>query len=185
LEIIFFNAKITPMGILGVIVTLFGVYFLNIKKAQVSFWKPFTLLFEDAGMRYALFAALLLAPALLFFKITIGLSDPYFPAFTNFGFAALCVLPLVRKVPATKYKSIAAHWKSFVLMGLFACLSTVFTSIGFQKSFVTYVEAVKQSEVLLALFAGIIFFKEHERVKNIWLGCCVIILGICLVIFSR
>ncbi len=184
LEIIFLSAKIAPVGILGVFITVVGVYLLNIEKARVSFWKPFMLLLEDKRLKYALLSAVFLAPSLLFFKITVNLSDPYFPAFTNYLFATLFTLPAVLKFSKSSLKSYEKHWKGFVGMGFFAFLSTVLATIGYQKSFATYVEAVKQTEVLFALVAGIIFFKEREKVKKIWIGCCVIIIGISLVIIG-
>ena len=185
LEIILLKAQINILGILGVIVTFIGIYLLNIKKARTSLWKPFTLIFENKGMKYALLSAIFLAPSFLSFKITVDLSDPYFPAFTNYFFATLFTLPAVLKMSKPSYTSYRKYWKNFIVMGFFAFLSTVLATIGYQQSFATYVEAVKQSEVLFALVAGIIFFKEREKVKEIWLGCCVIIVGICLVIFSN
>jgi len=184
LEIIFLKAHVSIISVLGIFTTVFGMYLLNITKAKVSFWKPFTLLFTDNGMRYALLAAMTLAPSILFFKITVDLTDAYFPAFTNYFFASLLTLPAVLKMTKGKYKNYLKYWKAFVVMGFFAFLSTILATIGYKVSLATYVESVKQSEILFALVAGLLFFKEKERVKEIWLGCCVIIVGITFVIWG-
>jgi uncharacterized membrane protein len=184
LEIIFLKAHFTFLSILGIFITALGVYLLNITKAKASFLKPFSMLLTDKGMRYAFLSALTLAPSFLFFKITVDLTDPYFPAFTNYLFATLFTLSAVFKMSKTHYRKYIRYWKAFMIMGFLAFLSTVLATIGYKVSLATYVESVKQSEVLFTLLAGIIFFKEKEKVKEIWLGCCVIIAGIFLVILN-
>ena len=44
----------------------------------------------------------------------------------------------------------------------------------------SYVEAVKQVEVLLALAIGHIFFKETATIREIWMGTVVMLAGLVL-----
>jgi uncharacterized membrane protein len=49
----------------------------------------------------------------------------------------------------------------------------------------SYVEAVKQIEILLALLIGWLVFGEGARIRQIWLGCAVMLLGIVILILGK
>lgn len=67
LGIIFLNEKVTIISVLGILITVTGVYLLNIKKAKVSWWEPFIMLYKNKGLLFALLAGVLLAPVSIFF----------------------------------------------------------------------------------------------------------------------
>ena len=49
----------------------------------------------------------------------------------------------------------------------------------------SYVEAVKQIEIVLALVIGWLMFGEGARIRQIWLGCAVMLAGIVILIVGR
>ena len=53
------------LGLLGILVSMLGVYLLNIQKSRVSVWAPLRELFVDRGLRYTLVAAVFYAPAVV------------------------------------------------------------------------------------------------------------------------
>jgi uncharacterized membrane protein len=65
-------------------------------------------------------------------------------------------------------------------LGLFACLSSICQSLAYQMTLTSYVEAVKQAEVLFALAIGYVVFYERARVWAILPGSLVIMAGIIL-----
>ena len=69
-------------------------------------------------------------------------------------------------------------------MGFFAGAPTIFGNLTYVRSIAAYVEEVKQIEIPLALSAGILFFKERERVQEIWLGCLILLAGLLFLIFA-
>jgi uncharacterized membrane protein len=49
-------------------------------------------------------------------------------------------------------------------------------------TFASYVESIRQTEVLLAIFIGYVFFKEKERFWEVFLGGSIIISGLVILI---
>ena len=46
-------------------------------------------------------------------------------------------------------------------------------------------EAVKQVEILIALVIGYLVFGEGARIRAIWLGCVVMLVGMILLVLGR
>lgn len=183
LEILFLNEKVSLMGFIGLTTSLIGVYLLNIKKAHASLLEPIKMLYRDKGLRYALIAGLLLAPVSLFYKKTILLTDPYFPLFTNFVSGSIFMLIPVLFKSRQHLKALSKHQIPLWSMGFLAFVTTLASNIAYSQTVAAYVEAVKQSEIIFGLLAGMFFFKEHEKIKEIWLGSLIIIGGILILIF--
>ena len=107
-------------------------------------------------------------------------SDPYFANLMAYLAASLTVLPLVLRRSARYFVHIPRYWSSFFGMGLFACLSSVCQSLAYQMTLTSYVEAVKQAEILLALAIGYVVFQERARVWAILPGSLTMMCGIVL-----
>jgi uncharacterized membrane protein len=182
--VIFLDETVTSTGIAGILLSLFGVYLLNVRRARLSVTEPVLLLLREKGMRYALLAALTLTPTILLFKNTAQLGDPYFSTLTNYIFASLLILPLVVKKSAGHIIVLPRYLGRFLSMGFFAATATIFGSLGYVRSVAAYVEAVKQVEIPITLAVGVLFFNERERVEAIWPGCIILVIGFLLLIFS-
>ena len=174
----------SPLGLLGILVSLLGVYLLNIHKSRVSLWAPLSELFVDRGLRYAVVAAVLYAPAVVLIKQIIMHSDPYFANLLAYTAASLTVLPLAIRRSARHFGQITQHWPSFLGLGLFACLSSVCQSLAYQMTLTSYVEAAKQAEILFALAIGYVVFQERARVRTILPGSLTTMFGIVLLHLS-
>jgi uncharacterized membrane protein len=178
----FFTLGETPSlpGFVGILVSMLGVYLLNIQKSRVSVWAPLRELFIDRGLRYTLVAAVFYAPSVVLVKQLIVYSDPYFANLMAYLAASLTVLPLVLQRSGQHFGQIPRYWKSFLNMGLFACLSSVCHSLAYQMTLTSYVEAVKQAEILFALGIGYAVFQERARVRAILPGSLTMMCGIAL-----
>jgi uncharacterized membrane protein len=170
----------SPLGLGGILVSMSGVYLLNVHKSRISLWAPLQELFIDRGLRYTLLAAAMYAPSVVFLKQGIVRSDPYFANLMAYIAASLTVLPLVLRHSTAHFAQIPRYWSSFCGMGLFACLSSVCHSIAYTLTLTSYVEAVKQAEILFALVIGYMVFHERARVRTILPGSLTMLIGIAL-----
>jgi drug/metabolite transporter (DMT)-like permease len=182
--VLFLHETISPGGTAGILVSLFGVYLLNMRRARLSLAEPIVLLLREKGMRYALLAALTITPTILLFKKTAQLGDPFFCTLTNYIFASLLIFPLIIKKSASHLAVIPQYLGRFFALGLFGAAATIFGTFGYIRSAAAYVEAVKQIEIPVTLAVGVLFFNERERVQTIWPGCIILMIGLFILIFA-
>ena len=180
--VLFLHETISPGGTAGILVSLFGVYLLNMRRARLSLAEPILLLLREKAMRYALLAALTITPTILLFKKTAQVGDPFFSTLTNYIFASLLIFPLVIKKSARHLVALPRYSGRFFAMGLFGATATIFGSLGYIRSAAAYVEAVKQIEIPVTMAVGVIFFNERERVQAIWPGCIILMIGLFILI---
>jgi drug/metabolite transporter (DMT)-like permease len=170
----------SPVGIAGVLLSAVGVYLVNVRQARLSPWAPFTVLFTDRGLRYTLLSTLFYAPSVLTIKHAILLSDPYAGTLGGYVAACLWVTPLVLLTSRPQFAEVPRHLREFVGLGLFAALTTVTQGIAYTLTLSSYVEAVKQVEILLALLIGGLAFGERQIAREIAPGACVMLAGMVL-----
>jgi drug/metabolite transporter (DMT)-like permease len=170
----------SPLGLAGVLLSTAGVYLLNVRRARISLLAPLVALVIDPGLRWTLVAAFFYAPSVLTIKEAALLSDPYTASLGCYVAASLVVTPLVLVTSRRHFRQVPAHWKAFVGLGLFAALTTVCQAIAYTMTLSSYVEAVKQIEVLFALAIGAVVFGERQRVREISLGAGVMLAGMVL-----
>ncbi|HKI97992.1 MAG TPA: DMT family transporter [bacterium] len=170
----------SAMGLAGVGVSVLGVYLINVHRARVSFWAPLASLVQDPGQRWTLLAGFGYGIAVVLIKKMALLSDPVFAVFVGYVFCSAFVTPWAIYKSARHFRQIGRYWKSFVGMGLCSALSTLFGTTAYTLTVAAYVEAVKQVEILLALAIGYLVFQEGARIRTIWAGTVVIMMGMVL-----
>ena len=170
----------TALGIAGVLLSMVGVYLLNVHRARISPWAPLAVLVTDPGMRYTLLAACFFAPSVVTIKYAMQLSDPYMGTLGGYVAASLLITPLVLYTSWRRFAEVPRHWKAFLGLGFFASLTTVTQGIAYLLTLSSYVEAVKQVEILFALGVGAVFFGERQTVREILPGAVVMLAGMVL-----
>ena len=180
----FFTLGETPsaMGLAGIGITLAGVYVLNISRVKISPWEPIRVLLTDKGQRYALCSAIMYAPSVVTFKWAVLTSNVSFGTLGCYIAATLVVLPIVLKNSARHFRQIPRLWKSFLSLGLFAALTNLTQGEAYRIQLSSYVEAVKQVEILFALAMGYVIFGERERMREIALGAVIVLAGVVLLV---
>jgi drug/metabolite transporter (DMT)-like permease len=168
------------LGVAGVLLSASGVYLLNVRSARVSLLAPLRVLFTDRGQRYTLVAALLYAPSVITIKKAILASNTAVGTFGTYLAASLIVTPLALTTSARHFKAIPRYWKEFVALGLFAALTTLSQGKAYTLTLSSYVEAVKQIEILFAMAIGVLAFGEGQKVRESALGAVVMLLGMVL-----
>jgi uncharacterized membrane protein len=75
------------------------------------------------------------------------------------------------------FAQLPRHWREFVALGLFAALTTISQGQAYTLTLSSYVEAVKQVEILFAMAIGVLAFGEAQRVRESALGATVMLVG--------
>ena len=170
----------STLGLAGVLVSMLGVYLLNIHRAKVSFWAPLTALVREPGQRWTLLAAMGYAPSVVLIKDMALMSSPGYAVFMGYVACSLLVTPYTLLRSARHFRQVTRHWRDFIGLGLFSALSTWFGTTAYTLTMSSYVEAVKQVEVVLALVIGYVVFKEGARIRLIWPGTVIMLAGLAL-----
>lgn len=182
----FFTLEERPsaLGVTGVIVSVAGMYLINVTRARVSLWAPLLSLVRDPGQRYTLGAALFYAPAVIFIKKLALLSSPSFAVFAGYVCCSVIITPFALWRSGRHFRQIGTYWPSFVGLGVFAAISTLLGTRAYTLTVSSYVEAVKQLEMLMALAIGALVFGEGARIRQIWLGTVVMLLGMVMLVLG-
>jgi len=170
----------SALGAAGVLLSAAGVYLLNVSRARLSPWEPLVVLVTDRGQRYTLLAAFFYAPSVITIKQAIVASDPATGTFGGYAVASLIMTPLALRTSARHFGAVPRHWKAFGALGLFAALTTLTQGAAYVMTLSSYVEAVKQVEILFAMAIGIVAFGEAQRVRESALGAVVMLVGMVL-----
>jgi len=144
----------SALGITGVLLSALGVYLLNIRRARVSPWAPLVVLVTDAGQRYTLLSALFYAPSVITIKQATLASDAATGTLGCYLAASLILTALALRTSAHHFRAVPRYWKEFVSLGLFAALTTILQAKAYTLTLSSYVEAVKQIEILFAMAVG-------------------------------
>jgi drug/metabolite transporter (DMT)-like permease len=170
----------TALGVSGVVLSALGVYLLNVSRARISPWAPLVVLVRDRGQRWTLVAALFYAPSVIMIKQAILASSPAAGTFGGYLAASLIMTPVALATSGRHFAAIPRHWKEFVALGLFAALTTMSQGWAYTLTLSSYVEAVKQVEILFAMAVGVLAFGERQRVRESALGAVVMLVGMVL-----
>jgi uncharacterized membrane protein len=172
--------KPTTLGVGGVLLSTLGVYLLNVNRARRGFWEPLTVLFTDRGQRYTLLAACFYAPSVITIKQAILASSAAMGTLGGYLAASALMTPVALATSRRHFAALSLHWKEFVALGLFAALTTISQGRAYTLTLSSYVEAVKQVEILFAMAIGILVFGEAQRVRESALGALAMLLGMVL-----
>jgi len=83
------------------------------------------------------------------------------------------------------FTAVPGHWKEFVALGLFAALTTITQGAAYTMTLSSYVEAVKQVEIIFAMAIGVILFGEAQRVRESAVGAVVMLVGMALLVLAK
>jgi drug/metabolite transporter (DMT)-like permease len=170
----------TALGVAGIAISMIGVYLLNVNRAHLAWWAPLSVLVTDRGLRWTLLAALFFAPSVITIKWAMQCSDPYMGTLGGYLAASLVVTPIVLVTSRRHFTEVPRYWKAFVSFGLFAALTTVTQGRAYLLTLSSYVEAVKQVEILFALAIGVAVFGEKQTARDIVPGALVMLAGVAL-----
>lgn len=175
----------TPLGLLGVVVTACGIYFLHFDQDTKHILSPFFAVRNNRGLQYMLVFVFSQAIVASLQRLAIDNSNVYF--YTSFFqlFWALLFIPLVYFVNPKEFRSIfnfKAIKKLFPVGGLDALQVFAF-NIGLTLALPVYIYSIQNTSILFAALFGFLFFKE--KVKNHLVPILIILTGITLLSFAQ
>ncbi len=152
----------TPLGILGIIITVFGIYYLNFDHDTKNILSPFIALKNNRGVQYVLIFAVSQAFVTSLAKLGIDKSNLLF--YTSFYqlFWAVCFLPVAYFANPKEFRSIfnVRDLKRLFPVGGLDALQVLAQNIAFVLTLPVYVQSVQNTSILFASFFGWYFFKE-------------------------
>jgi len=168
------------MGLFGILLSVVGVYILQIDKKAKGWLEPFKEIFRDRGLLLAFLVAVIWGISSTFDKVAVQHSNGYFFSGLSGIIFTLVLTPFVFKsLLQTKVK----HFKQLALFGTSQGISVLLQMIALPLTFVSYVVAIKLSSSSMGVLFGKLIFKE-EHFKERMVGSLIILVGIFLIIFS-
>src|SRR5207244_2664685 len=159
--------------------------FLLPSALATAFLTSWPALRSDRRQRDTLLAAFFYAPSVITIKQSILASNTASWTFGAYLAASLIMTPLALTTSARHFSAVPRFWKEFVALGLFAALTTMSQGKAYTLTLSSYVEAVKQIEILFAMGAGILFFGEAQRVRESARGAVVMLAGMVLLALAK
>ncbi len=175
----------TAWGLVGILLTVLGVYLLALKRSDMgslkSFVKPWIRLGQSKGARFALLVAVLGSISLNFDKLVVLHSTPTLRGALVFFVVAIAVWGFSvvtgrwRKLDKTLFLPLFG-------IGLLIGLSNVLMDWGFLFGIVPYVASLKRFQIIVtSILAGIFLHEKDWPIRII--ASVVIVLGILLIAF--
>lgn len=183
----FFINHLLPntLGLIGIFITVFGIYFLNFDHDTKHLLSPFFAIKNNRGLQYVLIFVLSQAFVVSFQKLGIDNSNVYF--YTSFFqlFWAICFLPFVFFVNPKEFLSIFTFTnlrRLFPVGGLDA-VQVLAQNIAYSFTLPVYVQSVQNTSILFSSLFGWWFFKEKIQ-KHIF-PTIIIVIGIILITLAQ
>jgi uncharacterized membrane protein len=173
-----------PLGILGVMLIVFGSYLLNISKVNDGLLGPFKALLKKKGPKLMLLVAFLFSITSNIDKIGVQNSSPIFWAFSINVFVMLAIIPLIFFKSEHDFSSIKTDFKVLFPIGFFSALTIIFQMIAISLTLVAYVISIKRVSVVFGVLWGRFFFNE-TGIKERLSGTLVMVLGVVLITLSQ
>lgn len=169
------------LGVLGIVITVIGTYFLQISKFKEGFMAPLVSIFKDKGVLLMLGVAVLWGISSGYDKIGVQSSNAFFyTGLANIVYT-LTLLPFV--LSKGRLKIIFRNSKSLLPIGFGQAAAVLLQMMALPLTYVSYVVSVKHTSSLFGVLWGKTIFKE-ENIAERLLGTVIILLGVVLIIFS-
>jgi len=177
------NEKPGCIAIIGVLITLLGVYVLNVNNAKEGLLKPIKLLFENKASALMILSVVINSVVIAFDKLAINNT---IPQNTTFVLLAENILVIVGLLPILYLRNknftrqIFDNKKLFIILGLLNAVSTILAFSAVGSGSVGLVSTILKTQLLFVLLFSFIFFKDKPRLETI-IGSIIMILGVVLI----
>ncbi|MFW5994795.1 MAG: EamA family transporter [Spirochaetia bacterium] len=170
------------LGLSGVLVIVVGAYLLRVEAVQESIFKPFKLLFKDAGARYMMLTALMFSLMGPLFKTGMQASSPAFALTVSQWLTTLwlALIYLARGTLGNTIRELRVHFGQLAGLSVTNFMQAILTFFAFQFAFVAYVSSVKRLGILFTVLFGYIAFKERGALRGALAGT-VMLVGLIMV----
>lgn len=177
------NEKPGLIAIVGILVTLFGTYVLNVSNAKEGLLKPIKMLFENKASVLMIFSVLVGSVVMVFDKLAINNT---LPKNTTFALLIENILVIVGLLPILYLrnknfaKEIFNNKKIFIILGVLNAFSTILAFSATGGGNVGIVSAIFKAQLLFVLLFSFLVFKDRPKLETI-IGSIIMILGVVLI----
>ncbi len=175
----------TPLGIVGIIVIVVGVYFLHFDHDTKHILSPFKAIAKEKGVMLIIIVAVLWSIVGALQKLAIDNSTPYF--YTSFFqiLWAICFTPVAYLADRKGFKKLLSFNMGIKVFpaGAFDAAQVFFQFLAYSLTLPVYVNAVGNSNIIFSSIFGWLFFKE--KIKNHILPTLIILLGILFITLAQ
>ncbi len=185
LAVIFLQERLSPTGIIGIVLVITGIYFIHLQSFSLqSLLVPFRALRGSASL-WALFTGGTIAAYSLIDKVGVGAVYPPVYIYLMILISWLFLSPFVL---VKKRKGLQNELRASKVLVLAVGFLVVFTYLmvlfAMQISKVSYVVAVREVSIIFSTYYGIILLREkHGRQKVV--GAILITLGVVFIGTAR
>jgi len=178
--------RLPPHGILGIVLITIGAYSLNLNEIRSGIFHPIKAILSNKGSLYMIAVALLFSLTSAISKKAMLYSSPESIPFIYNLSISLLMAPLIlyrlkngRSVLSKDPKTIL----SYVLIGLFAALSSACYFRSISTANVAYTISIKRLSLLMSVGYGWFFFRERDIRIHLVSAFCMF-LGVVLIFLS-
>jgi uncharacterized membrane protein len=177
---IFLHEYPSVLGILGILLILFGVYALKISHAKEGLLEPLKHLAKSRGVRLMFVVMLSAALGGVLDKMATQASNAFFYGAVNYLMICM-VLFLIAFVKARKeLVQLRTHFASFLVIGLFVAGYTIFYLLALQTGVTSYVVAIRNSSILFSIIFGVVLLREKGARAKLLAGALIFLGLVCI-----
>ena len=171
-----------PLGVIGILLIVFGSYVLNFGRRNKGLLEPFRHLLRDKGARLMLYIAIMYSIGGNIDKIGVLNSSPSVWAFSVNLLVTIVLSIVVFARVKDPVKSVSQTWKILFLMGVFSSIALIAQMYAIRMTIVPYVIAIKRTSVMITVLFGVLLFKERGTIERL-VGVVLMIIGVFIISF--
>lgn len=175
----------SPIGFLGILVTVGGIYFLHFDHDTKHILSPFRAVAKDKGVQYVTVAAVLWSLVSALQKVAIDHSNYYFYTASFQIIWAVCFTPIAYLAERQNFLALFRP-KTIVRLlpgGVLDAVKVLVHNAAFATTIPAYVNSVGNTSILFTLVLGALFFKE--KISKHAVPIVIIFVGITLLVFGQ
>ena len=175
----------SPIGFVGVLITMGGLYFLHFDHDTKHILSPFKAVMKEKGVLYVATAAILWSIVSAFQKLAIDNSNVYF--YTAFFqlFWAICFTPVAYFADRKNFTALL-RVKSIKLLlpaGILDAIKNIAQNAALALTIPAYVNSIGNTGILFSSLIAAVFFKE--KIEKHIVPIIIIFTGITLIVFGQ
>lgn len=182
----FLNEKIKLLPFLGLILIVFGGYFLKIKEAKEDILKPLKIIFTNKNTFYYLLAMMIMPFTSFFDKIGLlnleHVNQTFLLFWENILLAVLLAGYMTHKDKAW-IKDLKINFRVLFINGAVYTTLALLYLYAITTGALALVSGVKKIEILFVLLLGWFLFKDKPK-REVWVGSLIMLVGVALIKLS-
>ncbi len=168
------------VGILGILLIVFGSYLLHLKEKHKGILAPFKAIITGKGPRLMLVVAFIWSITSNIDKLGIQNSSVVLWAVAIHIFIIITMVPLVLITARSSMHQLVKQRNVLIPLGFIDALKYFFQLAALQFTLVAYVISIKRTSAILCVIWGALIFKE-KGLKERLTGSVIMMLGVLLI----